>query len=240
MLLDLVSTQGWLSVGPLLTRKECVELRAGYAEDGRFRATVNRQRYRFGQGEYRYSAYPLPAPVERLRRRLYGELASFANQWNEMPRLPFINPATLDAFLEACHAAGQCRPTPFLLRYGPGDYNCLPQDLYGALAFPFQVLISLSEPGREFSGGQLILVEQRPRAQSMAQALLPGQGEGIVFTNRYCTRRGANGYHRVNIRHGVSPVTAGERFTQGVIFHDGRLKVGKRLGIARPRHFFTV
>ncbi len=220
MLLDSIDLQGWASVGPLLTREECVELRGSYAEDGQFRATVNLQRYRFGQGEYRYFAYPLPPPIDRLRQRLYLELAPLANRWNEMLRLPFVYPATLDAFLEACHAAGQCRPTPLLLRYGPGDYNCLHQDLYGFLAFPFQVLISLSEPGREFSGGQFILVEQRPRAQSMAQALLPGQGEGIVFTNRYCPRRGAVGYHRVNIRHGVSPVTAGERFTLGVIFHD--------------------
>lgn len=220
MMLDLITAQGWVSAGALLTADECLELRAGYAVEGLFRATIDMRRYRFGQGEYRYFAYPLPATVDRLRHRLYRELAPLANEWNEFLRLPFVYPPTLDEFLSACHKAGQCRPTPLLLRYGPGDYNCLHQDLYGELSFPFQVVISLSEPSREFTGGEFILVEQRPRAQSMAQALLPAQGEGIVFTNRTCPRRGAAGYHKVNIRHGVSPVKSGERFALGVIFHD--------------------
>ena len=220
MLHDLLALQGWVTAGSLLTAGECVELRASYAVDGLFRATIDMRRYRFGQGEYRYFAYPLPATVDRLRRRLYAELVPLANEWNNMLRLPFVYPPTLDEFLSACHNAGQVRPTPLLLRYGAGDHNCLHQDLYGALSFPFQVVISLSEPGRDFAGGEFILVEQRPRAQSMAQAMLPAQGEGIVFANRYCPRRGAAGYHRVNIRHGVSPVRSGERFTLGVIFHD--------------------
>ncbi len=220
MLIDCLSSQGWVSAGSLLTTRECMELRSEYADDALFRATVNMGRYRFGQGEYRYFTYPLPPTVDRLRQRLYAELAPLANAWNQMLRLPTEYPSTLEEFLAACHALGQTRPTPLLLRYGVGDYNCLHQDLYGALAFPFQVVVSLSEPREEFAGGELILVEQRPRAQSMAQALLPKKGEGIVFANRYCPRRGASGFQRVNIRHGVSPVTAGERFTLGVILHD--------------------
>ena len=220
MLIDCLSSQGWASAGSLLTTRECMELRSEYDDDALFRATVKMGRYRFGQGEYRYFTYPLPPTVDRLRQRLYAELAPLANAWSQMLRLPTEYPSTLEEFLAACHALGQTRPTPLLLRYGVGDYNCLHQDLYGALAFPFQVVVSLSEPGEEFAGGELILVEQRPRAQSMAQALLPKKGEGIVFANRYCPRRGASGFHRVNMRHGVSPVTAGERFTFEVILHD--------------------
>ncbi len=177
-------------------------------------------RYRFGQGEYKYFSYPLPAPVAGLRERFYAQLAPAARDWMAALKIECDYPATLAEFIETCHAAGQTRPTPLLLRYREGDFNCLHQDLYGPIVFPFQVIVALSEPGREYSGGELLLVEQRPRAQSAGRALRLAQGEAVAITTRYRPARGARGVLRTTIRHGVSPVLGGERFTLGLVFHD--------------------
>lgn len=212
---------GYGRLGLLLTGAECQDLRALYADSSRFRSRVEMERFRFGQGEYQYFAYPLPDLVARLRRALYARLAGLANEWMEALGLAAEYPADLDAFLDRCHRRGQKRPTPLLLRYRAGGYNCLHQDLYGEIAFPFQVIVCLSRPGDEFTGGELLLVEQRPRAQSAGRALRLEQGEAVAITTRYRPVKGARGWYRTNFRHGVSPVASGERYTLGIIFHDG-------------------
>ncbi len=192
-----------------------------FARDALFRSTIDMRRHGYGSGRYRYFAYPLPPLVARLRTTLYPPLAAVARRWAE--RLGGDSravPATLARFLRRCHAAGQCRPTPLVLRYEAGDWNALHQDRYGAVAFPLQVLIVLSERGRDYDGGEVVLVEQRPRAQSRATTLTVDAGEGIVFTNRERPVRGTRGDHRVAMRHGVSVLTRGERYTLGIIFHD--------------------
>ena len=211
--------RGYALVGPLVTARERHFLRASYGEDHRFRSTVDMARYSFGRGQYRYFDYPLPEPVARLREVLYAPLARIANVWAErLGTEPW--PEALDNFLAACHAVGQERPTPLLLRYGPGDFNCLHQDLYGDRYFPLQVVVQLAEPGVDFEGGELVLLEQRPRLQSRPMVLSPRAGEAVIFPVRERPKRGARGYHRVQLRHGVSEVTRGERMTLGVIFHD--------------------
>jgi hypothetical protein len=192
-----------------------------FARDRLFRSTIEMRRHGYGSGTYRYFANPLPALVERLRRTLYVPLAAVAREW--AARLggdPADFPPTLAGFLGRCHAAGQRRPTPLVLRYGPGDWNALHQDRYGAVAFPLQVLIVLSARDRDYDGGEVVLVEQRPRAQSRATAITVDAGEGIVFTNRERPVRGTRGEYRVAMRHGVSMLTRGERLTLGIIFHD--------------------
>jgi hypothetical protein len=179
-------------------------------------------RHRFGRGEYRYFADPLPPLVAALRTALYAPLQPIANRWAAALGRPADYPAALAGFRARCHAAGQLRPTPLVLRYGPGDYNCLHQDLYGAVAFPLQVVIMLSAPGRDYSGGELMLVEQRPRSQSRGTAIVAAAGEGVVFTNRDRPARGTRGVYRVQMRHGMSTLTGGERYALGIIFHDAR------------------
>jgi hypothetical protein len=184
-----------------------------------FRSRIDMARFRFGRGEYQYFRYPLPDLVAELRAALYSKLAPVANAWAELLGTePF--PEHLDQLLETCHAQAQNRPTPLMLRYGPGDYNCLHQDIYGAVAFPLQVVFFLSEPGRDYTGGEFLLLEQRPRAQSIGRSLSPHQGDAVVITTRYRPARGTRGAYRVNVRHGVSEVTSGSRWTLGVIFHD--------------------
>ena len=177
-------------------------------------------RYRFGRGEYQYFASPLPDLVAELRENLYRLLADCANQWMAALSLPGDYPASLGGFLERCHERGQNRPTPLLLHYRAGDFNCLHQDLYGDVVFPFQVVFCLSKPDVEFSGGELLLVEQQPRAQSIGHAIRMEQGEAVVITTRYRPAKGARGYYRINFRHGVSPLLSGEWYTLGIIFHD--------------------
>jgi hypothetical protein len=177
-------------------------------------------RYRFGEGQYRYFAYPLPTVVQDLRERLYAKLAPLATDWMAALGLARRYPETLDDFLVECRAGGQMRPTPLVLRYGESGYNCLHQDLYGAIVFPFQVIIGLSDPCADYDGGELLLVEQRPRAQSVGRVLRPGLGEGLVITTRYRPVKGTRGFYRATVRHGVSVVTRGERFALGIIFHD--------------------
>jgi hypothetical protein len=216
-----LDADGWARLPNLLTARQCASVRALFARDRLFRSTIDMRRHGYGSGQYRYFAYPLPALVERLRRTLYVPLVAVARSWAErLRRDPADYPTTLDRFLARCHAAGQRRPTPLVLRYGPGDWNALHQDRYGAVAFPLQVLIVLSERGRDYEGGEVVLVEQRPRAQSRATTLTVALGEGVVFTNRERPVRGTRGDYRVAMRHGVSVLTRGERYTLGIIFHD--------------------
>src|SRR5690606_2776277 len=191
-----------------------------YPADEHFRSRVVMARHGFGRGEYKYFDYPLPAPVAGLREAIYPRLAPIANRWNAAMGVHDRYPAGHTAFIERCHAAGQRRPTPLLLQYGVDDYNCLHQDLYGEQVFPLQVALLLSEPGRDFEGGEFVLTEQRPRMQSRAEVLPLRQGDAAIFAVHHRPVQGARGPYRVNLRHGVSRVRAGRRHTLGIIFHD--------------------
>jgi uncharacterized protein len=204
----------------LLTREECEELAALYPFEGVFRSTVLMERHGFGRGEYKYFSYPLPGIVENLRTGLYRGLAAVANQWNHAMGIETRYPAEHGPFLDRCHSAGQLKPTPLLLQYGPGDYNCLHQDLYGEHVFPIQVAFLLSEPERDFTGGEFVITEQRPRMQSRAEVVPLRQGDGVAFAVHHRPVRGTRGTYRVNLRHGVSRVRSGKRHTAGIIFHD--------------------
>jgi hypothetical protein len=206
----------------LLTPRECDALASCYDDDARFRSRVIMARHGFGRGEYKYFANPLPETIAGLRAALYPPLAAIANRWNEAMGVELRYPRELDAFLRRCHRAGQTKPTPLLLQYGPGDYNCLHQDLYGEHVFPLQVTILLSEPGRDFTGGQFVLTEQRPRMQSRAEVVSLSRGEGVIFPVHHRPVQGARGTYRVNMRHGVSRLHAGRRHTVGIIFHDAK------------------
>ena len=217
---DTLATRGFTVVPGLIGPDQCQALAALWPDQARFRKHIVMQRHGYGQGEYQYFAYPLPDPVERLREALYPELAAVANRWNEqLGRTPRF-PPTLKEWLEQCHAGGQKRPTPLLLRYGPGDYNCLHRDLYGDLVFPLQATVLLSDPARDFSGGEFMLVEQRPRMQSRGEVVPLKQGDAVIFAVNERPVKGSRGYHRTAMRHGVSSLREGERFTLGVIFHD--------------------
>jgi len=205
---------------PALDSATCRAIAALYSDDSLFRSRVLMQRHNFGRGEYKYLAYPLPDPVANLRSVLYPPLAAIANEWRAALNEPERFPPTLKAFLAQCHAAGQARPTPLLLRYTKDDYNCLHQDLYGPLVFPLQLTVLLSEPGKDFTGGEFVLVEQRPRAQSRPSVVPLSQGEAVVFPVHHRPVQGTRGVYRVMMRHGVSRVTGGVRQTLGVIFHD--------------------
>jgi hypothetical protein len=217
-----LSEHGSALLEKLLTPDECRELASLYPDDALFRSHIVMARHGFGRGEYKYFAYPLPGIVAEIRTALYGRLAPIANRWNERMGIEKRYPATHEAFLELCHEAGQLRPTPLLLQYGPGDYNALHQDLYGELAFPLQVAILLSEPGRDFTGGEFVLTEQRPRMQSRAEVAPLRQGDGVAFAVHHRPVDGSRGVYRVNMRHGVSRLCSGRRHTLGVIFHDAK------------------
>jgi uncharacterized protein len=211
---------GYSRLGTILGEAECEQVRSLYDTPELFRSQVDMARYRFGRGEYKYFTYPLPDVVAELREALYGCLVDAANEWMAALGLAGDFPGELGCFLARCAAQGQSRPTPLLLHYVAGDFNCLHQDLYGDVVFPFQVIFGLSKPDREFTGGELLLVEQQPRAQSIGHAIRIEQGEAVVITTRYKPVKGSRGYYRTNLRHGVSPVLTGERFTLGIIFHD--------------------
>jgi len=213
---------GYAKTPAILTPAECGELIELYSDDSRFRSRIDMERYRFGIGEYKYFAYPLPAIVKELREHAYPPLAAIANRWMEALGSRERYPAELSEFLEACHQRAQRKPTPLLLRYKAGGYNCLHQDLYGDVAFPIQLTCFLSRPGADYSGGEFLLVEQRPRAQSKGKAIATNRGEILIFTTRYRPVRGARGYYKVNVRHGVSRLLSGTRSTLGVIFHDAK------------------
>ena len=207
-------------IGPLVNPGEAAEIAALYSDDSRFRATIDMARHRFGEGEYRYFAEPFPEAVAGLKQALYPKLLPIARAWWARLGRPAPWPDSLDHWLEMCHAAGQRRPTPILLKYGEGDWNALHRDLYGELVFPLQVVVNLSNPGVDHTGGEFLLYEQRPRAQSRATATLIPNGHGLVFTTRDRPVRSARGWSAAPVRHGVSVIRSGRRFTLGLVFHD--------------------
>ena len=206
----------------LLSPQECTDIAALYPHEEHFRSHVVMARHGFGKGEYRYFRYPLPDLIGGLRTALYPRLAGVANDWNERMGVAQRYPTDHAAFLQLCHENGQTRPTPLLLQYGPGDFNCLHQDLYGDLAFPLQVAILLSQPGEDFTGGEFVLTEQRPRMQSRAEVVPLTQGDAVVFAVHNRPVQGTKGHYRVNLRHGVSRLRSGKRHTVGIIFHDAK------------------
>jgi hypothetical protein len=215
---------GYAVTPALLTPEETAELRAMYSRDELFRSTVIMERLRFGRGDYKYFANPLPEIVRELRTHAYPNLAKLANQWNECLGGKTRFPAKHEEFLRVCHRAGQTRPTPLLLHYETGGYNCLHQDIYGAVAFPLQMVFLLGQAGRDWQGGEFVLMEQRPRAQSRAEVISADEGCAIIFTTRYRPVEGSKGHYRVNMRHGVARIRRGSRYTLGIIFHDAEEK----------------
>jgi hypothetical protein len=219
---DALDAQGWALLEKLLTREDCRQLASLYGDDNRFRSHVVMARHGFGRGEYKYFSYPLPEKIAGLRTALYAPLVPTANRWNEAMNVDVRYPAAHGDFIVRCHKAGQTRPTPLLLQYGEGDFNALHQDLYGEHAFPLQAAILLSEPGEGFTGGEFVLVEQRPRMQSRAEVVPLRRGDGVVFAVHNRPARGTRGTYRVNLRHGVSRLRSGRRHTIGIIFHDAK------------------
>jgi uncharacterized protein len=217
-----LSARGYAEAGPVLTASESEELVSLYPDDRRFRHRVDMARHRFGEGDYKYFARPLPEIVDALRVHCYPPLAAVANRWNDALGDKDRFPATLEEFLDRCAARGQTKPTPLMLHYEREGYNCLHQDLYGDVAFPLQVVCFLSRPGIDYTGGEFLLVEQRPRAQSAAEVITGEQGALVVFTTRVRPVKGSRGFYRVNVRHGVGRVRSGTRYTLGVIFHDAK------------------
>lgn len=217
-----LDAQGCAILPNLLSADECETLAALYDDDAKFRSRIVMGRHGFGRGEYKYFAYPLPEPIASLRPMLYPPLSRVANLWNEAMGIATRYPDDHAAFLKRCHDAGQTRPTPLLLRYEAGDYNCLHQDLYGEHVFPLQVAILLSQPGDDFTGGEFVLTEQRPRMQSRAEVVPLRQGDAVAFAVHHRPVQGTRGVYRVNLRHGVSRLRSGRRHTVGVIFHDAK------------------
>ena len=217
-----LNRQGSAVIPQLLSAAECEALVGLYPESQNFRSRVVMQRHGFGQGEYQYFSYPLPDTVARLRATLYPELVGVANAWNAAMGIEVRYPPDHASFLARCHAAGQQRPTPLLLQYGPGDYNCLHQDLYGEHVFPLQVAVLLSRPGEDFTGGEFVLTEQRPRMQSRPEVVPLTQGDAVVFAVNQRPVQGSRGVYRVTMRHGVSRLRSGQRHTLGIIFHDAQ------------------
>ena len=217
-----LDAQGCAVLKGLLSPEQCRALAALYPDDSHFRSRIVMGRHGFGRGEYKYFSYPLPPVIAGLRPALYTRLRDVANRWNEAMGIEIRYPGDHDAFLKRCHAAGQTRPTPLLLQYETGDYNCLHQDLYGEHVFPLQVAILLSEPGRDFTGGEFVLTEQRPRMQSRPEVVPLAQGDAVAFAVHVRPVQGTRGTYRVNLRHGVSRIRSGHRHTVGVIFHDAK------------------
>jgi len=211
---------GYALVKKVITGDECDQLAKGYDQTNLYRKTINMERYRFGPGEYKYFNYPLPLIIEEIRNHVYPHLAPVANNWMRVLNINKQFPEIHKELLDECHAHQQTRPTPLILRYDKGGYNTLHQDLYGDIYFPMQLVLFLDEPGKDYDGGEFVLIEQRPRAQSKAIVLKPGKGSMLIFTTNFRPVKGAKGYYRVNMKHGVSEVTSGRRHTLGIIFHD--------------------
>lgn len=220
LLKEAIDFQGWATTSQLLTEDERQALVGAYDDESLYRSRIVMAHHGFGRGEYRYYSYPLPPLIQQLRTALYDRLAPLANRWQSALGTGGSFPAKHAEYLMQCHAAGQARPTPLILRYGPGDYNCLHQDLYGELNFPLQAAVLLSEPGKGFTGGELVLTEQRPRMQSKVQVVPLQAGEAVIFAVNHRPVQGTRGTYRVAIRHGVSMVTSGSRHTLGIIMHD--------------------
>ena len=217
-----LDAQGCAVLKGLISPEQCAAITALYPDDSNFRSRIVMGRHGFGRGEYKYFSYPLPGLIAQLRPALYARLSGVANRWNETMGIEIRYPDRHEAFLKRCHQAGQVRPTPLLLQYGASDYNCLHQDLYGEHVFPLQVAILLSEPGRDFTGGEFVLTEQRPRMQSRPEVVPLAQGDAAVFAVHHRPVQGTRGFYRVNLRHGVSRIRSGQRHTVGVIFHDAK------------------
>lgn len=217
-----LDNQGYAKLPVLLLPEECQELIETYTQEQLFRNTINMARYRFGEGEYKYYDAPLPNPIQQLREGFYPELAQTANRWNEWLVKEERYPADLNEFLEYCHKKEQLRTTPLILKYETGGYNCLHQDLYGDVFFPFQVVFALNQKEQDYSGGEFLLVEQRPRAQSRGHVITLNQGAGLIFPTNHRPVLGTRGYYRTTLKHGVSTITSGLRYTLGIIFHDAK------------------
>jgi hypothetical protein len=214
-----LNTKGFVNFRGLLTRQQCLDMQKLYSENI-YRSVINMERYRFGKGEYKYFQYPLPELIQTLRSELYESLVPIADGWMKNLGIEKVYPASHAEFIEECHQAKQLRPTPLILRYEAGGYNTLHQDLYGDVYFPFQVVFVLTEPQKDHEGGELVFVEQLPRAQSKAEVINPSQGDAIIFTTNFRPVSGTRGYYRAKLKHGVSPVRSGVRMAMGIIFHD--------------------
>jgi uncharacterized protein len=217
-----LTESGYALLPPLLSPKECKELSSLYGDDSLFRSHIIMSRYRFGRGDYKYFNYPLPELIQEVREETYARLAPIANQWNELLSAEHGFPAQHRQFLKRCNDHGQHRATPLLLHYQAGDFNCLHQDLYGEIAFPLQATCFLSQPGIDYEGGEFVLVEQQPRAQSKPEVVIAQQGQVLIFATRYRPVKGTRGYYRTNLRHGVSRLKSGVRYTPGIIYHDAQ------------------
>lgn len=215
-----LDAHGFTRMGPVLDPDECEAIIERYGDDKSFRSTIDMKRYRFGLGEYKYFSYPLPPLIQSLREKFYAPLVPLANDWMDRLGTGVHYPPALHEFLALCHSKKQERPTPLVLRYEKGGFNTLHQDIYGEVFFPFQVVFMLTQPGRDFVGGELVFVEQVPRAQSRAEVVAPQQGDAVIFTTNFRPVKGSRGYYRVRMKHGVSPLKNGKRFTMGLIFHD--------------------
>ncbi len=215
-----LDTGGFAHLRGVLPAETCDAIRDFYKEERLFRSTINMRRYRFGVGEYKYLNYPLPPLIQSLRENIYPHLVSIANEWMSRLGMAIVYPEKLDAFLALCHSKNQRRPTPLILHYETGGYNTLHQDLYGEVYFPFQVVFMLAKRGEDYDGGELVFVEQLPRAQSRAEVVTPEKGDAVIFTTNFRPVKGSRGYYRAKMKHGVSPVKNGTRYTMGLIFHD--------------------
>jgi uncharacterized protein len=217
---ETVDGKGFVRLKEVLTPEFCERMISLYAEETLFRSTIDMQRYRFGLGEYKYFRYPLPGPLQSLREAFYPLLVPIANEWMSRLGIQTHYPQELNEFLATCHAKEQKRPTPLMLRYEAGGFNTLHQDIYGEVYFPFQIVFMLTQPGRDYEGGELVFVEQVPRAQSRAEVINPGIGDAVIFTTNFRPVKGSKGYYRAKMKHGVSPVKNGRRYSMGLIFHD--------------------
>ncbi|HYC85099.1 MAG TPA: 2OG-Fe(II) oxygenase [Chryseosolibacter sp.] len=217
-----LNDRGYARVPGLLSTDECEAVKALYPQGEIYRNVIDMRRYRFGQGEYKYFAYPLPPVVREIRQQFYPHLAAIGNEWMQLLGEEKIFPHAHEELLDACHRAGQKRPTPLILKYGTGGYNTLHQDLYGDVYFPFQVLLLLSDAATDFTGGEFVIVEQVPRAQSRAHVIHLSRGDALIFTTNFRPARGTRGYYRATMKHGISELHKGERYALGVIFHDAR------------------
>jgi hypothetical protein len=212
--------KGFAQISSVLSKKDCHALRDLYSQEALYRSTINMQRYRFGKGEYKYFAYPLPAPIQKLREELYSRLVPVAQEWARLLTISQTYPDHHPDFIARCANAQQLRPTPLILRYTTGGFNSLHQDLYGEVYFPLQVVLMLSQPGEDYEGGELVITEQLPRAQSKASVIRPNQGDALIFTTHFRPVKGTRGYYKSKMKHGISELKSGERFALGIIFHD--------------------
>lgn len=220
--IETLARQGFVQVAGLLEHPLCEYFKDQYADASLYRGIISMERYRFGRGEYKYFSYPLPEKIQRLRRELYSAISPVASEWMERLKLPVRYPSSHEDFIRECHRQEQTRPTPLILKYEAAGYNTLHQDLYGEIFFPFQVVIPLSQRGVDFEGGEFVLTEQVPRAQSRAHVISLDKGDGLIFTTHFRPVEGKHGYYKANVKHGISQVTKGKRFALGIIFHDAR------------------